>query len=159
MPDSSVGIDGSGTSCTLARRMRLPSARCSTITVAGVVASLTGIKGNGLLAVLTVMATVLSVAAVRSWGDLRLPARLRRPGRRVGPVRPGRRSGPTRVAPAPRSARREVAAEVARAGARTLVIVASCLVVALLAGVVANRLGDFYPSWSLAWSDLGTALL
>ena len=38
-------------------------------------------------------------------------------------------------------------------------IVASCLVVALLAGVVANRLGDFYPSWSLAWSDLGTALL
>lgn len=126
---------------------------------AGVVASLTGIKGNGLLAVLTVLATVLSVAAVRSWGDLRLPARLRRPGRRVGPVRPGRRSGPTRVAPAPRSARREVAAEVARAGARTLVIVASCLVVALLAGVVANRLGDFYPSWSLAWSDLGTALL
>ena len=25
VPDSSVGMDGSGTNCTLARRMRLPS--------------------------------------------------------------------------------------------------------------------------------------
>ena len=25
VPDSSVGIDGSGTNCTLARRMRVPS--------------------------------------------------------------------------------------------------------------------------------------
>ncbi len=30
VPDSSVGIDGSGTSCTLARTMRLPSVDSTT---------------------------------------------------------------------------------------------------------------------------------
>ena len=146
-----------------------------------VTASVTGIRGNGLLAVLGVTALALSVLAVRPWGARRRRAGSgvrRRPGvvrgagalwarltalwRRMVPTVPLRRLVRRRDGEDVGGAglrRRVIAGEVVRGVVRSVVLVAACLVAAFFVGVVANRLGGFYPSWSLAWDDLGGSLL
>ena len=46
----------------------------------------------------------------------------------------------------------------ARAAVRTLLLVSACVLAALLVGLIGNRIGAFYPTWALAWADIGPAL-
>ena len=34
----------------------------------------------------------------------------------------------------------------------------ACALAAILIGLIGNRFGGFYPTWALAWADIGPAL-
>ena len=46
----------------------------------------------------------------------------------------------------------------AHAAARTLLLIGACSLAAILVGLIGNRMGAFYPTWGLAWADIGPAL-
>jgi len=41
---------------------------------------------------------------------------------------------------------------------RTLLLISACVLAAILVGLIGNRIGAFYPTWGLAWADIGPAL-
>lgn len=41
---------------------------------------------------------------------------------------------------------------------RTLLLISACALAAILVGLIGNRIGAFYPTWGLAWADIGPAL-
>ena len=45
-----------------------------------------------------------------------------------------------------------------RVAARTLLLISACALAAILVGLIGNRIGVFYPTWGLAWADIGPAL-
>ena len=45
-----------------------------------------------------------------------------------------------------------------RVAARTLLLISACALAAILVGLIGNRIGAFYPTWGLAWADIGPAL-
>ena len=111
------------------------------------VRSLTQIRGTGVIT----MACLLTLAATLAC--IVVPARA---AARNGLS--GAEDGPGAEAGAARPGRGGAAVGVARAAVRTLLLVSACVLAALLVGLIGNRIGAFYPTWALAWADIGPAL-
>ncbi|WKR21419.1 hypothetical protein AIF0345_1330 [Actinomyces israelii] len=111
------------------------------------VRSLTQIRGTGVIT----MACLLTLAATLAC--IVVPARA---AARDGLS--GAEDGPGAEAGAARPGRGGAAVGVARAAVRTLLLVSACVLAALLVGLIGNRIGAFYPTWALAWADIGPAL-
>ena len=44
------------------------------------------------------------------------------------------------------------------AAAGAVLLLAACALTTLTIGLVVNRIGGFYPTWSVAWENIGPAL-
>ena len=113
------------------------------------VRSFTQIRGTGVIT----MVFLLTLAATLAC--LIVPARAERSGGRAG-AEDG--AGPGAEAGAARPGRGGAAAVMARAAAKTLLLISACALAAILVGLIGNRIGVFYPTWGLAWADIGPAL-
>lgn len=51
-----------------------------------------------------------------------------------------------------------VAGSAAGVAVRALLLAGACALAAILIGLIGNRFGGFYPTWALAWADIGPAL-
>ena len=125
------------------------------------VRSFTQIRGTGVIT----MVFLLTLAATLAC--LIVPARTERSGGRAGAeagaedgAGPGAEAGAARPGRGGAAAGmgRRTAAVMARAAAKTLLLASACVLAALLVGLIGNRIGAFYPTWELAWADIGPAL-
>ena len=95
-------------------------------------ASFTGIRGMGVMTLMGLASILLTIACPI------VPCRLR--GVLAGAGVTGRRR----------------ALVLAAAGA--VLLLAACALTTLTIGLVVNRIGGFYPTWSVAWENIGPAL-
>lgn len=95
-------------------------------------ASFTGIRGKGVMTLMGLASILLTIACPI------VPCRLR--GVLAGAGVTGRRR----------------ALVLAAAGA--VLLLAACALTTLTIGLVVNRIGGFYPTWSVAWENIGPAL-
>lgn len=113
----------------------------------------TGIRGIGTIILMWIVALALSVAAIVPWRGGGLPGLRHRPRRQE---RAGER------APGPEGRRRRTLGGWARGarplGARLAVLALACMAGTLAIALVGNRIGDFFPTWSIAIQDLALAL-
>ena len=113
------------------------------------VRSFTQIRGTGVITMVFLLTLSATLAC------LIVPARAERSGGRAG-AEDG--AGPGAEAGAARPGRGGAAAVMARAAAKTLLLISACALAAILVGLIGNRIGVFYPTWGLAWADIGPAL-
>lgn len=108
--------------------------------------SFTQIRGTGLIAVVLVLTLVATAACTVVPVLTREPEEGAQKTPREGATAAGLGRLPARYATA-----------VGIAG-RALLLVVACVLAAFLVGLVANRIGGFYPTWGVAWSDIAPAL-
>ena len=121
------------------------------------VRSFTQIRGTGVITMVFLLTLSATLAC------LIVPARAERSGGRAGAedgAGPGAEAGAARPGRGGAAAGmgRRTAAVMARAAAKTLLLASACVLAALLVGLIGNRIGAFYPTWALAWADIGPAL-
>lgn len=121
------------------------------------VRSFTQIRGTGVITMVFLLTLATTLAC------LIVPARAERSGGRAGAedgAGPGAEAGAARPGRGGAAAGmgRRTAAVMARAAAKTLLLASACVLAALLVGLIGNRIGAFYPTWELAWADIGPAL-
>ena len=121
------------------------------------VRSFTQIRGTGVITMVFLLTLSATLAC------LIVPARAERSGGRAGAedgAGPGAEAGAARPGRGGAAAGmgRRTAAVMARAAAKTLLLASACVLAALLVGLIGNRIGAFYPTWELAWADIGPAL-
>ncbi|WP_366180439.1 alpha/beta hydrolase-fold protein [Actinomyces timonensis] len=136
--------------------------------------ALTGIRGIGTISLMWVVALALSVAAIVPWRGGGIPGPRRRlrglsgalPGRARSAeasagVAEDRAEEPAPVA-SPGPGRLRTARALLRGarpvGARLVVLALACVAGTLAIALVGNRIGDLFPTWSIAIQDLALAL-
>ena len=113
------------------------------------VRSFTQIRGTGVITVVG----LLTLAATLACLIIPAPAPARDGGAEDGATRS--RRGATAV---DATGEASVAGSVAGVAVRVLLLAGACALAAILVGLIGNRFGGFYPTWALAWADIGPAL-